>query len=267
MQGAKNIGDWDPALYENFKKERREPFVDLLGLVKVRPNLRIVDLGCGTGKNALEVANLFPNSQVLGVDNSESMLKECTELTKTNSRLKFQFLHLDQVDSLEGNYDVIFANSALHWISDHESLFPKIVSKLVPDTGQLAVQFPTNHTQEFYVMMQQVADLPEFKTELKGWKLRWPLLEIDHYATLLYNLGCTNIQVFEKVYPHLLPSANSIVAWVRGTGMRTYLSRLETDKSRDNFIAKYSETVNAKYPTGKVFFPFRRILVSAQRGK
>jgi trans-aconitate methyltransferase len=39
---------WDPEQYHRFQRERFLPFEDLLALVRPRPGMRAVDLGCGT---------------------------------------------------------------------------------------------------------------------------------------------------------------------------------------------------------------------------
>ncbi|MEP6895987.1 MAG: trans-aconitate methyltransferase, partial [Chloroflexota bacterium] len=41
---------WNPNQYHKFQAERSAPFYDLLALVEVRPNLKAIDLGCGTGE-------------------------------------------------------------------------------------------------------------------------------------------------------------------------------------------------------------------------
>jgi len=41
---------WDPTQYDKFQREREQPFFDLLALVQPAPGMRVVDLGCGTGK-------------------------------------------------------------------------------------------------------------------------------------------------------------------------------------------------------------------------
>src|SRR5258708_3403784 len=43
------IDTWDPSQYDKFQREREQPFFDLLSLVHPGPDMRIVDLGCGTG--------------------------------------------------------------------------------------------------------------------------------------------------------------------------------------------------------------------------
>ena len=45
---------WNPTQYEKFEREREQPYFDLLALVRApavpRDRMRVVDLGCGTGK-------------------------------------------------------------------------------------------------------------------------------------------------------------------------------------------------------------------------
>jgi trans-aconitate 2-methyltransferase len=65
---------WDPKQYHKFQAERSAPFFDLLSLVEVRPNLRVVDLGCGTGELTRQLAAALPDSDVTGIDSSEQML-------------------------------------------------------------------------------------------------------------------------------------------------------------------------------------------------
>eukprot|EP01120_Amphizonella_sp_Union-15-10_P011826 TRINITY_DN5125_c0_g1_i4.p1 TRINITY_DN5125_c0_g1~~TRINITY_DN5125_c0_g1_i4.p1 ORF type:complete len:265 (+),score=44.92 TRINITY_DN5125_c0_g1_i4:45-839(+) len=261
-QGKKDVEDWNPALYHNFYKERRQAFDDLIKFLTVTEKLKILDLGCGSGNLSKDLHDLFPESSVLGIDSSSSMLSEASKLT--SPRLNFKLHSISEIDKLDGTFDLIFGNSSLHWLPDHQSLFPKIFTKL-NSGGQIAFQFPTNHTQEFYSIMRDVAAEPELNEELQGWKLRWPILELEEYATLLYKNGFKEIHVIEKVYPHVLPSADAVVAWILGTGMRAYLDRLKSDASVTKFISSFSNRVRSRYPSGEVFFPFRRVFVFGKK--
>ncbi len=68
---------WDPKQYHKFQAERAAPFFDLLALVQIRPNLKVVDLGCGTGELTRQLADTLPNSDVTGIDSSSSNVGRC----------------------------------------------------------------------------------------------------------------------------------------------------------------------------------------------
>ena len=46
---------WDPAQYDRFAAERRQPFFDLVSLLAPTPGGRAIDLGCGTGQLTAEL--------------------------------------------------------------------------------------------------------------------------------------------------------------------------------------------------------------------
>ena len=58
---------WNPDVYNKFKSERFAPFVDLLALIDPVPNMRVIDLGCGTGELTRKLSDALPGSVVLGI--------------------------------------------------------------------------------------------------------------------------------------------------------------------------------------------------------
>src|SRR5436309_1576529 len=61
---------WDSEQSERSKAEQAQPFRDRLGLVAFQPEIRIVDLGCGTGELTAELAARSPDGDALGIDPS-----------------------------------------------------------------------------------------------------------------------------------------------------------------------------------------------------
>ncbi len=41
---------WNPDQYERFRDERSRPFFGLMAPVQPEPDMRVIDLGCGTGE-------------------------------------------------------------------------------------------------------------------------------------------------------------------------------------------------------------------------
>jgi trans-aconitate methyltransferase len=72
---------WDPNQYHKFQEQRSAPFYDLLALVEVRPDLRVVDLGCGTGELTRQLADSLPGSVVTGLDSSPQMLEKAASFS------------------------------------------------------------------------------------------------------------------------------------------------------------------------------------------
>src|SRR5690349_21732340 len=248
---------WDPNQYHKFQAERSAPFFDLLALVEVRPNLKVVDLGCGTGELTKQLAQTLPNSDVTGLDSSAQMLAKAAAHTNAH-------LHFEQGDQaqLGGDWDLIFSNAALQWSENHFELIPSLYKKLRPG-GQIAVQVPSNHNHISHQLYRETAGEEPFRSVLNGFQRYAPVLSIDEYARLSFGCGAENITVFEKVYAHVLEDADAVVEWISGTALVPYFERLGA--SKEAFVETLRSKMRAALPDKPVFYPFRRIFFSARK--
>ena len=250
---------WNPELYHKFQTERAAPFYDLLALVKVRPDLRVVDLGCGTGELTRQLADGLPNSRVTGLDSSPQMLDAAR--SASFQRPGLVFTQGDQ-SALTGEWDLIFSNAALQWSENHAALIPYLYGKLAPG-GQIAVQVPSNHNHISHQVYRETANEEKFKSVLHGFQRHAPVLSIDEYARLLFECGAEQITVFEKIYAHVLEDSDAVVEWISGTALVPYFERL--GEHRDAFVQSIREKMRAALPGSPVFYPFRRTLFSAKK--
>ncbi len=246
---------WNPENYEKFKAERFQPFEDLVGLVRARPGLKVIDLGCGTGELTRRLADRLPESEVLGIDNSPQML----EKAKAHVRPGLAF-ERRAIEEVSGRWDLVFSNAAIQWVKDHESLVPRLMS-LVRPGGQLVVQVPRgNQAME---MIALVACEPPFREALGGWTQVFSCLPLYSYAELLYRSGAEDMVIMEKVYPHILQDAAAIVDWYEGSALLPYLERL--GDLGEAFKEAYRQRLRSRWPETPVFFGFQRVLFAATR--
>ena len=88
------------------------------------------------------------------------------------------------------------------------------------------------------------------------------MLGLAAYADLLYQAGGRELTVFEKIYPHILADADALAEWTRGTALVPYLERLPP-ALHEPFLDRYRAALRARWPTGPVFYGFRRTLFAA----
>jgi trans-aconitate 2-methyltransferase len=157
-------------------------------------------------------------------------------------------------------FDLVFANAALHWVDDHAALFARLTSALAPG-GQLAVQVPANHDHPSHLAAERVAGEEPFREALGGYVRRTPVLEPELYAELLHRLGYRSQHVRLQVYLHVLPEAEAVVDWVRGTLLTDYRRRLP-ESAYDEFLARYRALLISELPEERPYpFAFKRILL------
>jgi trans-aconitate 2-methyltransferase len=250
-----NTMPWNPDQYHKFQSERSAPFFDLLKLVYIRPNLHVVDLGCGTGELTRQLAENLPNSSVLGLDSSLEMLEKAEQFASANLRFEY-----GNQTELSGTWDVIFSNAALQWSENHQELIPALFSKLKKE-GQLAVQVPSNHFHISHQLIRETAKEEPFQSALQGFSRQSPVLSIEEYTEILFQCGGQQINVFEKVYPHVLENADAILEWIMGTALVPYLEKL--GEHEEAFIAVIREKLRKAIPGSPVLYPFKRTFLSA----
>ena len=251
---------WNPEVYNQFKSERSAPFYDLLALLKVRPGLKAIDLGCGTGELTAKLADALPESYVLGVDSSQEMLGNSQK--PDGSTLNFECVTIQKQLEKVQQWDVVFSNAALQWVPGHEALFPQIITK-IKSGGQLLVQMPAQHHNLTNRLLNELAGREPYAAVYAGWNRLSPVLEPDQYAQLLFENGGKAMQVFEKIYPLILKDVDALLTWVSGTALIPYLERLP-EALKAPFLEDYKAMLNIHFPKEPVFYPFKRILIGAE---
>lgn len=236
------MSDWNSNQYMKFGAERTQPSIDLISrLVDTSPK-RILDIGCGPGNSTGRLAAKFPNAEILGVDFSEDMLNKAK---RTYPELNFKQAFLpDDLDKLDGKFDLIFSNACIQWIPNHETLIPAIFDKL-ENGGTLAVQIPYIQKAPFYRLLNLLVHTVEWKklSSIKNFHNLFP----EDYYDILGRLG-NNFNIWETTYYHTVNSHSEVIEWYKGSGLRPYLDSL-TDSERLEFIADLTEIISENFPT------------------
>ncbi|HJZ76298.1 MAG TPA: methyltransferase domain-containing protein [Vicinamibacterales bacterium] len=260
------IDTWDPQQYDKFERQREQPFYDLLTLVKPQAALRIVDLGCGTGKLTRVMHERLQAAETVGIDRSESMLASARTDGETPG-LRFEAGTIEAFADrrLEGDRrpGLIFSNAALHWVGDHDALLQKLTAMLAA-AGQLAFQVPAQHDDATHTTAAALAASEPYAAALGGWRKPQPVLTVERYARLLYQYGFRDPIARLIVYPHVLESRDAVVDWVKGTTLTDYARHL-APAVFDRFLEDYRERLLPQLdPSRPFFFPFKRILCWGQ---
>src|SRR5580692_7177248 len=115
---------WDPERYARnarFVADLGAPVVELLA---PRPGERILDLGCGDGVLTAKLAAM--GCHVIGVDSSELQIDAARKLGLDVRVMSGESLDFDR------EFDAVFSNAALHWMSDHAKVIAGVRRALKP---------------------------------------------------------------------------------------------------------------------------------------
>ena len=115
---------WDPHAYvrdASFVSELATPVIELLN---PRPGERILDLGCGDGVLSRKLMDM--GCVVIGIDSSPDMVKAAVELgvdARVGDGQELAFYE---------EFDAVFSNSALHWMTHPDAVISGVQRALKP---------------------------------------------------------------------------------------------------------------------------------------
>jgi trans-aconitate 2-methyltransferase len=250
--------DWDPDLYLKFNKERIQPTVDLIFRIQYSNPKSIIDIGCGPGNSTQMLSRRWPDSTIVGIDNSANMIKKAN---KDFPNQKWMLIDAGK-DEIPGRYDIVFSNATIQWIPDHYKLFIK-VKALLNDKGLIAIQIPLFFEMKIGQSIRRISNESKWSKYTGMVSDLFTIHTFIEYYDMLSELF-DSIEIWETDYIHIMDSQNSILEMIKSTGLKPYLERFQNDSEKRKFEQEVIDSIVLDYPIradGKVLFPFKRLFI------
>ena len=125
---------WDASLYAGngrFVALLAETLVELLN---PQPGERILDLGCGDGFLTRRIAE--SGATMVGVDSSPQMVAAAKQHGADARLASGESLPFDQ------EFDAVFSNAALHWMTDQDAVLRGVYRALKPGGRFVGMRWP-----------------------------------------------------------------------------------------------------------------------------
>lgn len=116
----------------------------LLGLLK--PDMSVLDVGCGPGALTIEIARRVAPGNVVGMDANPEMIRAAEDASPPGEAQNLVFYTGDiRESSWDGEFDVVNAARTLQWIPDPHVAVSRMARAAVP--GGLVVLLDYDHTR------------------------------------------------------------------------------------------------------------------------
>jgi trans-aconitate 2-methyltransferase len=125
--------EWDARTYDSLPLPHLGWGRRTLGRLPLRGDERVLDAGCGTGRDTEGLLERLPNGRVVAVDGSVRMLDRLRErLDGRLDRVEVVLADLTKPLPFDGEVDAVFSVAAFHWIEDHPALFASLAERMRP---------------------------------------------------------------------------------------------------------------------------------------
>jgi trans-aconitate 2-methyltransferase len=108
--------EWNAAAYVKRSSMQEAMAGEVLALLHLRGDERVLDIGCGDGRVTTEIASRVPHGSVVGVDASHDMIT-FAQAHAARSNLRFEVANAANL-TFHDEFDLLVSFNALHWLPD-----------------------------------------------------------------------------------------------------------------------------------------------------
>lgn len=193
---------WNAEDYEKHARFVSDLAGPVLEWLQPQAGERILDLGCGDGVLTEELRRR--GMSVLGVDTSESLLAAAAARGVETLRMDGQKLGFDS------EFDAVFSNAALHWMSDAGAVIEGVFRALRPG-GRFVAEFGGHgNVAAVTTAMRATAWRRGGDAALAG---PWFFPSVAVYREMLEERGFRVVRI--GLFPRPTPLATGMIAWLK----------------------------------------------------
>jgi trans-aconitate methyltransferase len=258
---------WNPADYRKSSDAQHRWTQELMGKIRLSGREHVLDIGCGDGRVTAEIARNLSEGTVTGADSSPDMIRFARDHFPPEQYPNLLFVQADaRVLPFSGEFDVIFSNSALHWMSDQKPVIEGIARSLRPGGRMLVQMGGKGNAEPVFGVVEGLMEKPRWKRYFDDFSFTYGFFGSDEYRQWLEEAG------FEKVRVDLIPKDTKLASRQDFEGLirTTWLPWMERlpDKERPVFLGELTDEYIRVYPVpadGMIHVPMVRLRAEAQK--
>jgi trans-aconitate 2-methyltransferase len=182
--------EWCASDYSRQSSLQQAMAEEQLGLLTLRGDERILDIGCGDGKITAEIAVRVPRGSVLGVDPSADMIRFASSHfdPKEWPNLRFEVADARKLP-YQQEFDLIVSFNALHWVLDQAQALASIRAALKSDGRAMLRLVPRGERKSLEAVIEDVRKRPRWADYFPGFRTPYVHFTPEEYRSLAERSG------------------------------------------------------------------------------
>ena len=230
---------WDASFYNEKSQNQYKLGLKLINQLEFNSNENILDLGCGTGNLAINMAKNNPSCNFIGIDVDTNMIKQANlNLKKANlQNISFKVVNFLKYEPTI-KFHLIFSNSAIHWIDDKPAVFVKIKNILTPN-GRAGIQMPsTKNLYEISPLLMKPIEQLKLYEYFTGWKYPLKRISRNKLTQILETVGFSSFKIELKDHPMKFNTFEDLLDFLKSAPLLPIISNLPY-----NYREKYLDSL------------------------
>lgn len=256
---------WNASDYNQNSFAQQQWAAELIKKLQLQGNETVLDIGCGDGKNTSEIAKLLPKGKIIGIDNSPEMITFAQKLFPSEKYPNIFFKLMDARHlTLMTQFDVVFSNATLHWMSEHEKVLQGISALLKPHGKILLQMGGKGNAAQIFLILDNLIKLPTWARFFRDFTPPYSFYGPEEYHPWLQKTGFLAKRVELIPKDMVQKGTQGLRGWIRTTWM-PYLQRIPSHLQLDfldDLVARYEKQYPPD-PQGNLHVPMIRLEVEA----
>jgi ubiquinone/menaquinone biosynthesis C-methylase UbiE len=235
----------------------------LLDVVALAPDMRVLDVACGTGIVArLAAPQVGPTGRVVGVDTNEAMLAVArAQPQPTGAHVEWRQGDATKLPFPHAEFDTVLCQHGLQYVLDRPAALREMKRVLVSD-GRLGLSVFSQSIG--YQIFERTA--AQFVGEKAAVIMREPfaLADLDELSGLLRMVELSTVEMHTKILSARFASARDFIEYQVGGRLANAVSTL-SDETRTALVAALSKGFEPYVGPDGLAFPMEAHVVVAQK--
>ena len=255
---------WDGALYQDNSAVQFDLGMRAIDKLELNGDEKILDIGCGNAMITIELAKKIPTGSITSIELSKDMLNEAKKNLRDHNITNVELVNMNANDiNYRDLYDVVFANSAIHYVKDLDLTY-KAIYKSLKMNGQIMIQTLLKEMGQVMLAIAEIIKLVDFKDLFKGFQMPWNYLSIKRTKKMLQMINYKEIVIEEYRPDFKFERELELTNFLKAAPLVPLLEKVP-EHLKDCFVDKYMELYLERVGENNFIVNLPRIFISAKK--